>query len=76
MTIALDGTKALAEALRILANDIEAGHVATCSVHYEHTGVTRLSATYVTGEESDLPGLPGVTVVDDEDDITEVTKPC
>jgi hypothetical protein len=75
MTVRIDKKEGLIRALALLAQDIEAGIVVSCSLHYEPTHVARLSICYVTGrgEDSELPSLPGVSVVDDGDDEPTAT---
>lgn len=70
MTVKIDGPRGLVRALAILSDDIQAGIVVSCSLHYEPTHVARISICYVTGreDESELPGLPGLTVESSEQD--------
>ena len=70
MTVRISEKSGLVKALNLLAEDIEAGLVVSCSLHYEPTSVARLSVCYITGREGEahLPDLPGVLVFDDPDD--------
>lgn len=72
VTVKISDTAELVRALRDLALGIQNGKVASASLHYDPTGIARLSVCYVTsrheGGDSELPGLPDV----DE----EETQPC
>ena len=68
MTIRIEGRRGLIRALELLRDDIEAGLVVSCSLHYECTEIARVVICYLAGAEqhSELPGLPGVRVIDDD----------
>lgn len=53
MTVKTTGANAFAEALRRLADDIEAGNICSCSAMLDPTGLGRVSATFPHGLETD-----------------------